>query len=333
MDELQLFKNSPNCRLYEIVGPENIQTRRLIASTSESRIIANDPFVLGVEYTDRLETACTKVLSTLDPKIDLGIEEAETAVLNILRGGLNFGLRQSLHRAYGWNSHSSAFISAQRARRGDKPDEWYISENTYQKVYLGKRVSVVFGDVVATGTSLEFALNRLLEIILASGASLNSVLFFTIGGIRSEEILIEIDRRCRSLWPDFGGSTVVYFEGCFAVADAETEMSVKLTGTDLIRTNSLLAPEFVESQYECPSYPLERCTIYDAGSRAFYVPEYLEDLVDYWTQTLTLARSGFDFPALLKERFPELDPQRFSNVDLEKLCLSQLEKAQGNADK
>lgn len=327
MDELVSLRSDSDCNIYKIVGADSVSTQRLVASTPESRLIANDPFVVGVDYTTRLETACTRVLKALRPEEDLHIRERETAVLHILRGGLNFGLRQALHNAYAWNSHSSAFISAQRARRSEKSDEWYISENNYQKVYLGKRVSVIFGDVVATGTSLEFALNRLLEIILESGGSLTSVIFFTIGGIRSEEILLEIDRRCRSIWPDYMGSTVVYFEGCFAVADADSEISIKLTGTDLLRTKSLLAPEFITSQYNSPTYPLERCTIYDAGSRAFYIPEYMEDVVDYWQQTLELAKKGMSFEELLQERFPELDPLKFGKQDLEQLCLSQLKKA------
>lgn len=92
----------------------------------------------------------------------------------------------------------------------------------------------------------------------------------------------------------------------------------------MVRGGSLMAPEFVQSQYEKPTYPLERCTIYDAGSRAFWIPEYLEDVVDYWKQTLELANKGTTFQALLAERFPELDASKFGNVDLKDLCTKHL---------
>ena len=68
-----------------------------------------------------------------------------------------------------------------------------------------------------------------------------------------------------------------------------------------------MAPEFIESQYEDPSYPLERCTIYDAGSRAFWVREYANDVLNYWKQVLDLAASGISFLEYLEQRFPELD--------------------------
>ena len=95
---------------------------------------------------------------------------------------------------------------------------------------------------------------------------------------------------------------------------------------DLLRYEALMAPEFVESQYEAPSYPLERCIIYDAGSRAFWIPEYVDDVIDYWRQTLDLAHGAFTFETLLKERFPELDASRFGQVDLQALCVEQIDK-------
>lgn len=81
-----------------------------------------------------------------------------------MRGGLNFGLREALAESFSWNQHSAAFLQRQRARKTANPEEWYITESDYQKVYLPEKSCIVFGDVVATGTSLEFALNELLNI-------------------------------------------------------------------------------------------------------------------------------------------------------------------------
>lgn len=119
---------------------------------------------------------------------------------------------------------------------------------------------------------------------------------------------------------------MIFFEGNFAVAEEETPLQIKITGTDLIRRDSVLAPEFLESQYENPSYPLERCTIYDAGSRAFWLPEYMEDVKEYWQHTANLATDGLSFSELLNERCPELDSKRFSSIDLSELCKDQIKK-------
>jgi hypothetical protein len=85
-----------------------------------------------------------------------------------------------------------------------------------------------------------------------------------------------------------------------------------------------MAPEFIESQYEDPAYPIERCIIYDAGSRAFWTREYIEDVVGYWKQNLDLAERGMSFEELVRERMPVLDASRFGSVDLAALARRQI---------
>ena len=322
-----MFKSifrSLDCKLY--LKEDHSNVKKIIASTAETRLICNDPLVVGVEYTKKLSKACSYVMKGLTESRLIFPKEKETIVFNVLRGGLNFGLREALADAYGWNEHGSAFISAQRARIKKDSEQWHITESHYKKVYVPKTATVVLGDVVATGTSLQHAMNELINSVKKSNSQLKNIVFFTIGGERSEKIIEEADIKCRQLFPDYKDSIVVYFEGCFKVADAETDLYIKITGTDLLRLDSNMAPEFVESQYESPAYPLERCTIYDAGSRAFWLPEYLEDVKQYWESVLSLADSGVTFQELLHRRFPNLDAKRFGNVDLKEVSKKQLEK-------
>ena len=232
--------------------------------------------------------------------------------------------RDALAAAYNWNAHTTSFISAQRARDERDTDAWHITENAYRKVYLPPRASFVIGDVVATGTSLRYGLQELVLAAREQKIDVRSILFFTYGGPQSENILSEIDARCRELFPGYEKTTLIYLEGRFAVAASDTPLHVRLTGTDLLRLGSLMAPEFIESQYENPAYPLERCIIYDAGSRAFWLYEYVEDVIGYWKQNLQFAEQGMTFTELLRERFPQIDPARFGDVDLKQLCLARL---------
>ena len=312
---------SKSCSLYTL-DAQGVYS--LIASTPETRKIVNDPTILGVEYTNLLETACQQILPGLQENDLIHLKEDETIVLNILRGGLNFGLRNALAKAFNWNSHGSAFISAQRARKSSNSEEWYITESDYQKVYVPKKVSLVFGDVVATGTSLHYALEDILQVIKEQDSELHEIIFFTIGGNAANKILSEIDATCRKMFPTYKQSLLVFLEGCFVTAEKNTPVSIKINGTDLLRGNATTAPEFIESQYANPAFPLERCTIYDAGSRAFWIPEYLEDVREYWEQTLKLAENGMTFSELLQERFPELNAKKFKNPDLIEICKQQL---------
>ncbi len=315
--------------LYQL---ENTKVKTYIATTPESRQIVNDPFLVGVKYTEALKIACGKVVELMqsDPNCVLYSDNAEnkTCVLNILRGGLNFGLREALAKSLNWNNHSAAFISAQRARQDSNPEDWYITESSYQKVFLPKDAIIVFGDVVATGTSLEFALSQILDIAKTQAHTISSFIFFTIGGPRSGEIIEKVNETASKLFPNFIGSTVIYLEGCFSVADTESPVTVKFTGTDLLRRESIVVPEFVKSQFENPTFPIERCTIYDAGSRAFWLPEYFEDIKDYWEQTLHLAKDGMTYEELLAERYPELLKEQNESIDFSKISLVELCEAQ-----
>lgn len=297
------------------------QVECYVATTAETRDICNNPGTAGVEYTDKLQKACEAVLKTGDFKTD----ESSTVVVNILRGGLNYGLRNAIANAYGWNNHTTCFISAQRARNNADSEEWHITENAYKKVYLPRNASLFIGDVVATGTSLKYALNELIESARESGTELRDMVFFTIGGECASSILENIDKECRRVFPGYRRTVLIFFEGCFGVPTPDSKLTIRLTGTDLVRDGAEMAPEFIESQYIDPAYPIERCTIYDAGSRAFYVREYAADVKHYWMQVLDLAEHGVTYEAYLRERQPLMDASRFGDVSLKDIAKKRVE--------
>ncbi len=322
LKEIHREKNSVVYRI-----EDNVETtvNRYVLSTPETRAICNDPLVMGCDYTDKLEKACATFLRLTQNTTSLDLQENRSVVFNILRGGLNFGLRGALSKAFGWNNHSSSFVTAQRARIAEGSEQWHITEDEYKKITFPTKAQIIIGDVVATGTSLKHGLDIMIEEAVKQGTELGSILFFTIGGPISEQKLIEADEACRKHFPGYEGTHVCYIEGRFFVPTNESKVSIKITGTDLMRCNSLLAPEFIESNFEAPSYPLERCTIYDAGSRAFQVKEYLEDVLDYWTKVSTLAKT-MSFEEMMAERFPEIDSSRFGSVSLEQVAKDQLQK-------
>lgn len=311
--------------VYRIQDHAETAIDRYILSTPASRAICNDPLVMGYDYTEKLEKACATFLRLTKSATSIKLRENRSVVFNILRGGLNFGLRGALAKAFSWNNHSSCFVTAQRARITEGSELWHITEDDYKKITFPQRAQIIIGDVVATGTSLKHGLDIMIKEAVRQKTELSSILFFTIGGPMSEKRLIEADAACRRHFPRYEGTQVCYIEGRFFVPTTESKVTIKITGTDLMRCNSLLAPEFVESNFAAPSYPLERCTIYDAGSRAFQVTEYLEDVFDYWTKVLALAER-MTFAELMAERFPEIDIRRFGSVSLLQTAKDQLQK-------
>ena len=209
---LKSFKKNDAAHLYRMNSAAPLQV--FIATSSGTRMICNDPSIAGMCYTNLLCQSCTEILRLFD----FGLKERETCVVNILRGGLNFGLREALYHAYGWLYHTTSFISAQRARNSQDPEEWHITENAYRKVYFPHTASWVIGDVVATGTSLRYALEELLKEAEKQCLDLRNIVFFTYGGTKAAEILEEVDRRCRILFAHYQKTSLIYLEGCFQVA-------------------------------------------------------------------------------------------------------------------
>jgi hypothetical protein len=203
--------------------------------------------------------------------------------------------------------------------------EWEIVEDSYVKLHQHPEFDVVFGDVVATGTSLRHGLEKI-RGLLSTKMRCRSLTFFTIGGPITGECIEAWKREVAENLGQDVACSVIYFEGVFGVAHPQTPVRIKLDGTDLLRRDGAMAPQFIASQYENPAYPLERCTIYDAGSRAFHVPEYLADVREYWELVAEQAASGVTFSELVTERCPEVEPSRFGQIDLRDVARTQVER-------
>jgi len=223
-------------------------------------------------------------------------------VMNFLRGSLNFDLRGAIANALDSNFHATCFMSSQRYRRDGR---WFVKEDMYRKLRVPKGAVLFFGDVVATGVTVDNGMKVIVEHLLETNASLKGLVFFTIGCHKMEKVMDKYDAIFREHFPEYEETHLVYLEAKARLVDSASELSIGIPGTDLIKADALLAPEFELSQYANLGPTLERCIIYDAGSRAFDVAEYLDDVAEYWEQVEGLARDGFTLKQALKERLPE----------------------------
>jgi len=303
MAYLEQIEKQPKITYYQLKDNGDRPVERYVISTPETRKICNAPELVGVEYTNHMLNAMVSAFKHLpDSESLLKIPQEQFCIFTFLRGGLNFSLREALYHAYGFNKHASAFMTSQRKLVDGK---WYIRENQYRKLKIPDNATLLVGDVVATGTTLDMGFSIFLDHLRINRSRLSNLIFFTIGCENAEKILNEVDRKLRRMNPVYGRTVVVYIEGRFGMADNDTHLRIRIPGTDLVRINALVTPEFALSQYEDVAYPMERCTIYDAGSRSFDIPEYIHDVIDYWEQTRSLAETGFTLYDALKERWPE----------------------------
>lgn len=303
MQHLHLLPSSgSDLELASIEGDFETPIRRYIFSTPQTSAIVNRPEVMGVEYTEKLEEGITMFLESFRPMLGQ-VNDRDVNVLHFLRGGLNFGIREALGRAYGWNLQGSTYISSQRDK--DEMGRWYIREDSYRKSTIRKGSIIFCGDVVATGVTMESGLRTLTKIVKEEHASIRRFIFFTIGCHKAEKVLQHFHDVWKEHFPDFEGIDVIYIEGKFHLADSKTPVTIKLQGTDLLRRDSILLPSFIQRQEASLSAALERCTIYDAGSRAFDIAEYCKDVAEYWAEVAALAEKGMSAQQYLQERYPE----------------------------
>jgi len=222
--------------------------------------------------------------------------------MNFLRGSLNFDLRSVLSEALGSNYHATCFMSSQRSR---KEGRWVVKEDMYRKVKIPDGGIMLLGDVVATGVTVANGFEVIEQHLQANKHAIEGIVFFTIGCHKLEKVLENVHQRFSQLFPNYRETHVVYLEGKFRLVDSATRLMIAIQGTDLIKLNALVSPEFELSQYTTLSAPLERCTVYDAGSRAFDVGEYLTDVLHYWRQVRLLAKRGYTLREALRERWQE----------------------------
>lgn len=299
---LQRQPSTEHCRWYRLGPTPQDDFHRWVASTPQNRSICNDPAVCGRGFVRGLSESISASLSSAPflPWLS-SFPSSRLCIMNFLRGGLNFDLTRALEEAVGSRHHVTCFMSSQRTREDGR---WSVKEDMYRKIRIPDGAVLLVGDVVATGVTLENGLEVLLDSFGSRTNPLSGLVFFTIGGPRLETILHSFHQRAKERFEHYGQTHVVYLEGRMTLADAQCPLSFAIPGTDLIKVDALLAPEFEDSQADSRTAALERCVIYDAGSRAFDVLEYLEDVQGFWKQLLSLSQRGRTYLEVLLERFP-----------------------------
>jgi hypothetical protein len=301
MQYLERLSQSPKASWYAVRGEHQGPVSRYVVSTPQSRDICNRPEIIGVEFNYKLHDAMAAALEEAPFRALVEDHpEERVCVVNFLRGGLNFEIRRALHTAFGFNRHSSAFMSSQRFREDGR---WFVKEDMYRKLEIPKNALLIMGDVVATGVTMGNGLAVILDHIEKLGTSIRGLVFFTIGCHKAEKILDDVDKRARELFPDYEETVLVYLEAKFRLVDSKTELRIGIPGTDLIRKQALLSPELERSTFDGAAPLLERCAIYDAGSRAFDIPTYVGDVLEYWEQMAAFAEEGWTLADAIADRW------------------------------
>lgn len=324
--------------LYRLHDPQReTPLERFVVTSASTRALINQPEYVGSRFRNALMKGVRQGLEML-PFADeyrAITDDERFNVVHFLRGGLNFGLMGGLAEAFGCNSHRASFMTSERAR--DEEGRWFIREDQYMKLDVLPGSLLFAGDIVATGVTVAAGFAKIAEQVSGlpkdqlppeireflfesigekaqadktrppkPATPLQEIVFVALGGHKIEKCLEVIHHFFKEQFPGYKRTTILYIEGKFHLADSKTPVHIKLQGTDLLRDPAVVAPEFFLSQYSSTSAPLERCIIYDGGSRSYHVRKHLHEVREYWEEVLTLAtEEGWTLEQALKERWPE----------------------------
>ncbi len=270
--------------LYSIESnPGRSVLKRYVASTSDTRNMLNFPEIVNSDFTNLMKNGVTNILKGLNNIEHLSrISSKQVNVYHILRGGLNFEMRNALHKAFGYKWHSSSYISSQRH---EKDGEFEISDDSYRKFQIPDNATIYSADIVASGASLDNSLHYLDNYLTVENLRIKNFVFATIGCSKAEDVLEKWDSIFKKNHPEYEKTILIYIEGRFALGDKKLPLYNVLPNTDLLKNykfGALLTPEYEFSQFEKMIIPLEACAIYDGGKKSFEPVRHIMDILEFW---------------------------------------------------
>lgn len=278
--------------VYEIESSRKSQDFiRYIVSTRDIRDLMNHPEIINCDFTDLLQNGVTNALKGVNILERLSsIDSKSVNVYHILRGGLNFKVREALRKAFGYKWHSSSYISSQRVLSKGK---YEISEDYYRKFLVPDQATVYTADIVASGVSLHNGMDYINNFMTSQARQLRNMVFITIGCHEAENVLLKWHKCFKKRFPDYNKTIIIYLEGRFALADQNTPLHNFLFHTDLLKNyklSALLTPEFEHSQFDRMIIGLEACAIYDGGKKGFEPQNHIKDVLGFWNKQLDTAK-------------------------------------------
>lgn len=280
----KLADNSLLNNYYIITAPG---TRELMAS----------PLVIGFDSYKAMLGPTMVALKQLKALDSRHLDRAN--ILTILRGGLNYPMEESCNRS-GIKITNMSFLSCERIIENGVITGLDVK---YEKLHTEPDCTLVIGDIVASGQTLELSLEHVIKRFRENGHNIRKIVFFTIGGTKAMSLMERQTAYMREFWPGFEGFDCVFYEGMFTVYEDNGVTGVNIPDIDFGWKGGTIAPQFREYILKYERHPalLEKCIIYDGGARRYEIDLHYEEVMEYWT-SLRKASLTADMSAFIAEK-------------------------------
>ena len=271
-----------------------LQNQYYVVSGEGTRHLMASPEVVGYESYLAMKPATSAALEYFAQN---GLA-TETDILTILRGGLNYPLEECCYKA-GIRVPNMDFISCER-----KIESGVITglDIKYEKLHIGKDITLMIGDIIASGDTLRLCLSQVIDRFRRRGGSLRRIIFFPVGGTKAIPLMERFTNEIRGLFPDFEGFLCIFYEGIFTVYEDKGVTGVNIPDIDFGWRGGVVAPEFRHYVLSFGEEALfEKCIIYDGGARRYEIPAHYDEVMEYWEGLLAIA-DRVDFEAFIAEK-------------------------------
>jgi len=290
---LQLLGLQNSTSIYQLRS-DGLTNQYYVVSGDGTRHLMASPEVVGYESYLAMKPATTAVLQYFS---EHGLA-CDVDILTILRGGLNYPLEECCYKA-GIRVPNMNFISCER-----HIEDGIITglDIKYEKLHIAKDITLMIGDIIASGDTLRLCLSQVIDRFRRRGGSLKKIIFFTIGGTKAIPLMERFTAEIRGYFPEFEGFRCGFYEGIFTVYEDKGVTGVNIPDIDFGWRGGFVAPEFrhyVLSFLEDALF--EKCIIYDGGARRYEIPAHYEEVMDYWESLLAVAPQ-VDFQAFIAEK-------------------------------
>ena len=102
----------------------------------------------------------------------------------------------------------------------------------YEKLHIAKDITLMIGDIIASGDTLRLCLSQVVDRFRRRGGSLRRIVFFTVGGTKAIPLMERFTQEIRQYFPAFEGFCCVFYEGIFTVYEDKGVTGINIPDID-----------------------------------------------------------------------------------------------------
>jgi hypothetical protein len=268
-------------RIYSLISDEFPKNTYILYSNISQSILYN-PHIAGKNLQDRLDEMGVVFINAMRDVALAGTRLSNCCELILLSGGLYYNLNHGFKKIYN-EALPQCFLGIKRARI-EGTEGKFTAAATYENFEaLPNNATVIIGDTIATGATMQNGLNRLFDALDEKDYTLDKLVICTLAGsTKGARKLRETEEKMKTLFP----KAKLYFIAC------EQLFHLMPDGTDLrfFGEDAVAPDETNENTRRIYGEYLGKemkCAVFDWGTRCKNPKKHYEEFLDFAEEILS----------------------------------------------